>query len=65
MKIRGKDRKLDIQKIHIDKDYNGGVIISYVIKGQFIEHHLNYTYIDCILDSIKEYLLVISDEVDN
>lgn len=62
MKIRNKNRKIDIQKIHLDKDYQGGCNISFIINNQYNELYLNSVYIDDILEKIKEYLKVISDD---
>lgn len=62
MKIRNKSRKIEIQKIHLDKDYQGGCNISFIINGQYTELYCKTIYIDDILNKVNEYLKVISDD---
>lgn len=62
MKIRGKDRKIDIQKIYIQKDPYGGSTVDIVINNQLITLYCRAIYIDSIIDEINKYLKVIGDD---
>lgn len=59
MKIRNKSRKIDINKVFIEKDAYGGTNISIIVNNQLIEIYTKHVYIDDILDKIKEYTKVI------
>lgn len=59
MKIRNKSRKIDIQKIFIEKDAYGGSNITFIINNQMIEIYTKSIYLDSILEKINEYTKVI------
>lgn len=61
MKIRGKDRKIDIQKIYIEKDSSGGTTIDIIINNQLISIYSRTVYIDSILQEIENYMKVLGD----
>lgn len=62
MKIRNKNRKIDIQKIYIDKDMYGGSVVSIIVNNQLIEICTRSVYIDDILSKISDYLNTLGDD---
>lgn len=59
MKIRNKSRKIDINKIFIEKDMSGGTNVSIIVNNQLMEIYTKSIYIDDILEKIKEFTKVI------
>ena len=65
MRIRNKNRKFVIDKIFIEKDPYGGVIVSYIVRGQYIEQHVPYPYLDSILNQVLSYMTILADSCDD
>lgn len=59
MKIRGKDRKLNVNKILIETDPYGGTNVSLIVNNQLIEYYIKGIYTDSVLKKINEYINVI------
>lgn len=61
MKIRNKDRNIDIEEIFISK-YENKTKVLIIINGQAITWYVNSTYTSNIFASIEEYLNVLGSD---
>lgn len=61
MKIKNRDRKLDIEEIFITK-YENKTKVIIVINGQAITMYINSTYTSVVFEDIEKYLQVIGDD---
>lgn len=61
MKIRNKDRKLDIEEIFISK-YENKTKVIIVINGQAITMYINSTYSSVVFEEVEKYLQLLGSE---
>lgn len=61
MKIRNRDRKIDIEEIIISK-YDNKTKVLIIINGQAITWYINSTYTKNVFDSIEKYFQVLGDD---
>lgn len=61
MKIRNRDRKIDIEEIIISK-YENKTKVLIIINGQAITWYINSTYTKNVFDSIEKYFQVLGDD---